>query len=162
MRCFSSPGLLPSLALRMIGLATDRVSPFGNPGITACLQLPQAYRSLPRPSSPPCAKASTVRPYALDLSVSVGFLNTTTHTLVSCQRAKTKCRMSNAQCPISKLGIGHWTFDIAVVERGKCGRQFRGLSIPTLTGGAYSALQKGGDPAAGSPTATLLRLRPSH
>ena len=28
--------------------------------------------------------------------------------------------------------------------------------------GAYSALQKGGDPAAGSPTATLLRLRPSH
>src|SRR5438034_11833385 len=59
---------LPSLALRMIGLATDRVSPFGNPGITACLQLPQAYRSLPRPSSPPCAKASTVRPYALDLT----------------------------------------------------------------------------------------------
>ena len=27
---------------------------------------------------------------------------------------------------------------------------------------AYSLLQKGGDPAAGSPTATLLRLRPSH
>ena len=26
----------------------------------------------------------------------------------------------------------------------------------------YSTLQKGGDPAAGSPTATLLRLRPSH
>src|SRR5204863_3936058 len=68
MRCFSSPGLLPALARRMIGLATDRVSPFGNPGITACLQLPQAYRSLPRPSSPPCAKASTVRPYALDLT----------------------------------------------------------------------------------------------
>jgi hypothetical protein len=30
------------------------------------------------------------------------------------------------------------------------------------TGRAYSMLQKGGDPAAGSPTATLLRLRPSH
>src|SRR5687767_3518237 len=26
----------------------------------------------------------------------------------------------------------------------------------------YSHLEKGGDPAAGSPTATLLRLRPSH
>src|SRR5207244_3268094 len=63
-----------SLLREMIGLATDRVAPFGHPGITACLQLPQAYRSLPRPSSPPCAKASTVRPYALDLSVSVGFL----------------------------------------------------------------------------------------
>ena len=30
------------------------------------------------------------------------------------------------------------------------------------TAGAYLLLQKGGDPAAGSPTATLLRLRPSH
>src|SRR2546425_1263464 len=71
LRCFSSPGSLPSLALRMTDLAAGRVAPFGDPGITACLQLPQAYRSLPRPSSPPCAKASTVRPYALDLSVSV-------------------------------------------------------------------------------------------
>ena len=65
---FQFPGLT-SLLRAMIGLATDRVSPFGNPGITACLQLPQAYRSLPRPSSPPCAKASTVRPYTLDLVV---------------------------------------------------------------------------------------------
>ena len=31
-----------------------------------------------------------------------------------------------------------------------------------LAGPPYSAFQKGGDPAAGSPTATLLRLRPSH
>src|SRR5438094_2695859 len=76
---FQFPGLASPLR-EMIGLTTDRVAPFGNPGITACLQLPQAYRSLPRPSSPPCAKASTVRPYALDLSVSVRFLNTTTHT----------------------------------------------------------------------------------
>jgi len=30
------------------------------------------------------------------------------------------------------------------------------------SGAPYSSLQKGGDPAAGSPTATLLRLRPSH
>src|SRR2546430_11772262 len=60
---FQFPGSASPLR-EMIGLATDRVSPFGNPGITACLQLPQAYRSLPRPSSPPCAKASTVRPYA--------------------------------------------------------------------------------------------------
>src|SRR5437588_12458512 len=76
---FQFPGFASPLR-EMIGLAADRVAPFGNPGITACLQLPQAYRSLPRPSSPPCAKASTVRPYALDLttlSVSVCFLNTT-------------------------------------------------------------------------------------
>src|SRR6266498_2870602 len=49
---FQFPGFA-SLLREMIGLATDRVAPFGNPGITACLQLPQAYRSLPRPSSPP-------------------------------------------------------------------------------------------------------------
>ena len=43
-----------------------RVSPFGNLRIKACLPLPGAYRSLPRPSSPTDAKASIVRPYALD------------------------------------------------------------------------------------------------
>jgi hypothetical protein len=37
-----------------------------------------------------------------------------------------------------------------------------GFRPKTVTSRAYSPLQKGGDPAAGSPTATLLRLRPSH
>jgi hypothetical protein len=36
------------------------------------------------------------------------------------------------------------------------------LSLLSARCQAYSRLQKGGDPAAGSPTATLLRLRPSH
>jgi hypothetical protein len=45
------------VARRVIGLAPDRVSPFGHPGINACVPLPLAYRSLPRPSSPPCAQA---------------------------------------------------------------------------------------------------------
>ena len=34
-------------------------------GYNACVQLPVAYRSLPRPSSPLRAKASTIRPYSL-------------------------------------------------------------------------------------------------
>lgn len=42
----------------MTRLASCRVSPFGHLGITACVQLPQAYRSLPRPSSPLCTQAS--------------------------------------------------------------------------------------------------------
>lgn len=42
------------------------VAPFGNPRIKACLLLPEAYRSLPRPSSPTGAKASIVRPYTLN------------------------------------------------------------------------------------------------
>ena len=41
----------------MTALARRRVAPFGHLGITACVTLPRAYRSLPRPSSPPCAQA---------------------------------------------------------------------------------------------------------
>ena len=42
-----------------------RVSPFGNPRIKECLLLPEAYRSLPRPSSLPGAKASALCPFHL-------------------------------------------------------------------------------------------------
>ena len=51
----------PGFALvrkRVTRLAPGRVAPFGHPGINACVPLPLAYRSLPRPSSPPCAQAS--------------------------------------------------------------------------------------------------------
>ena len=39
------------------------VSPFGNLWVTGCSHLTKAYRSVPRPSSPVCAKASTNCPY---------------------------------------------------------------------------------------------------
>jgi hypothetical protein len=52
----------------MTSVAAGRVSPFGHPEITARVQLPQAYRSLPRPSSPLDAKASTVCLIAFDLN----------------------------------------------------------------------------------------------
>ena len=42
------------------------VSPFGHRRINACCQLPDAFRRLPRPSSPLTAKASTVCAYSLD------------------------------------------------------------------------------------------------
>ena len=45
----------------------SRVPPFGDPGIKAYLQLPQAFRSLSRPSSAISALASTLRSYSLDL-----------------------------------------------------------------------------------------------
>ena len=61
---FHFPGLAP---FRVTVLAYGRVSPFGHPEITARVQLPQAYRSLPRPSSPLDAKASTVCLIAFDL-----------------------------------------------------------------------------------------------
>ena len=69
---FSSSGYLdvsvhrvPSRTLcihvRVTSHYSGRVSPFGNPWFEACLRLPMAYRSLPRPSSAPDAKAFTIR-----------------------------------------------------------------------------------------------------
>ena len=63
---FQFPGLAP---FRVTGLAASWVAPFGHPEITAYVQLPQAYRSLSRPSSPLDAKASTVRLIAFDLDL---------------------------------------------------------------------------------------------
>ncbi len=42
-----------------------RVAPFGHPRISGCSRLPAVFRGLPRPSSPPGAKASSVRPRSL-------------------------------------------------------------------------------------------------
>ena len=63
---FQFPGLAP---FRVTQVAPRRVSPFGHPEIKARVQLPQAFRSLPRPSSPLGTKASTVRRTLLDLKV---------------------------------------------------------------------------------------------
>ena len=54
---FQFPGFA-SASQRMTVLTNRRVAPFGHLGINACVPLPRAYRSLPRPSSPPCAQAS--------------------------------------------------------------------------------------------------------
>ena len=51
--------------------ARRRVSPFGNLRIEAHLQLPEAYRSLSRPSSAPDAKAFPLRSFMLDLTSEV-------------------------------------------------------------------------------------------
>ena len=52
----------------MTGVHTCRVPPFGHLRINACLQLPAAFRSLPRPSSAISARASSLCSYSLDLS----------------------------------------------------------------------------------------------
>ncbi len=58
LRCFSSLGYL---FLRNEQSSTIRVSPFGNLRIEGHLHLPEAYRSLSRPSSSLRAKASSMR-----------------------------------------------------------------------------------------------------
>lgn len=62
---FQFPGFA-SLRRVMTRIAPGRVAPFGHPGLIACVRLPLAYRSLPRPSSPPCAQASPTYLRSLD------------------------------------------------------------------------------------------------
>ena len=70
LRCFNSPGCTPWLmcsARGWHGSSPCRVSPFGYPRIVARLPLPVAFRRMPRPSSPPHAKTSAMRPSSFDL-----------------------------------------------------------------------------------------------
>ena len=60
---FQFPAFAPSYD--GIWSSTSWVPPFGNLRINSCLQIPGAYRSLPRPSSLPKAKASSVRSCSL-------------------------------------------------------------------------------------------------
>jgi hypothetical protein len=168
-------------------LAAGRVSPFGHPGITARLQLPQAYRSLPRPSSPLDAKASTVCLIAFDLKFDLrraacamrhSFRQTTrcdppdgvdsshpdlpvareiNHPSIDCQRARripTRHRWQGFRIRQKR--------SVRELKARECGRLPRLFRPPARRPALTRDLQKGGDPAAGSPTATLLRLRPSH
>ena len=50
-KMFQFPGFAPSHDGDRS--STCRVAPFGYPRIISCLQIPAAFRSLPRPSSPP-------------------------------------------------------------------------------------------------------------
>ena len=73
---FSSSGYLdvsvrrvPSILLwiqSMVPVFLRRVSPFRYLRITACLRLPEAFRSLPRLSSAPSARASALRSCSLN------------------------------------------------------------------------------------------------
>ena len=66
---FQFPAFAPSLD----GLqsSTAGVPPFGHLRINSCLQIPGAFRSLPRPSSLSEAKASSVRSCSLSLCESL-------------------------------------------------------------------------------------------
>jgi hypothetical protein len=59
---FQFPGFASSHYGFMRRYPRGWVAPFGHPRINACSRLPVAFRSVPRPSSPPGAKASTECP----------------------------------------------------------------------------------------------------
>lgn len=62
LRCFSSAGSPPLARMPHI---VRRVAPFGHLRVNGRPRLSAAFRSLPRPSSPPGAKASPMRPVVL-------------------------------------------------------------------------------------------------
>ena len=71
---FHFPGCPPMnlwIQFMVTGHYPSRVPPFGNLRIKAYLQLPEAYRSLSRPSSAISAMASTLRSCSLDLALIV-------------------------------------------------------------------------------------------
>src|SRR5207247_11070065 len=73
-------------------------------------------RRLPVPRHPPCALTRLISLRCLGVDSS-----TLQHTTRQLSKSKnTKCPMSNVQ--VRKLGLGHWTFEISMIERGKCGR----------------------------------------
>ena len=158
----------------MTSVATGRVAPFGHPGITARLQLPQAYRSLPRPSSPLDAKASTVCLIAFDLkfvvvppgvrAIQPVLIPHTRLTLASepssiRQLSKSVDEIPTFRCE-RRFRIRHEESDMS--KSARSAGDFRDSFRRVPRNGLTRDLQKGGDPSAGSPTATLLRLRPSH
>src|SRR5256885_12509429 len=65
---FQFPGFASHLH-GMTGCNTRRVAPFGHLRITACVPLPGASRTLPRPSSPLCAQASPTCLPSLDYKI---------------------------------------------------------------------------------------------
>ena len=59
---FQFPGFASHTYVFSVRYPCGWVAPFGYPRINACSRLPVAFRSVPRPSSPPGAKASTECP----------------------------------------------------------------------------------------------------
>ena len=81
---------------------TGWVAPFGDPGITDRSHLPRAFRSVPRPSSPLSAKASTRCPY---LRLITGASPRKDASITAAHRGKTPLgqtlRISGSRTPIN-------------------------------------------------------------
>ena len=95
------------------------VSPFGNLRINAHLQLPEAYRSLSRPSSAPDAKAFPLRPFSLDL-VGIGIRTLRFRPEL---RSGRKLRFA-APFLLSNQNPLRWAFDLFLGKRAAAASDF--------------------------------------
>jgi hypothetical protein len=102
-----------------------RVPPFGYLRITAYLQLPEAFRSLSRPSSAISAMASTLRSYSLDLAI----LCPRTPKTSSCAR-KGLCSHTFPLCRLSVFRLSN-VFLTLPVQFSRCVEAFSGPALPS-------------------------------
>ena len=118
-----------------------------------------AYRALPRlsvPRHPPCALIRLTG-LCVDAPRLYGQSATFPHQI---SPTNTHFRCSLTPFPLTQFVNKDKSRFVSVRSTTpEVVRLSRTFSVPK---NSYSSLQKGGDPAAGSPTATLLRLRPSH
>ena len=122
---FSSPYLdvsvqaVPHVRLFDSSYVTLRwVSPFGNLRIEAHLQLPEAYRSLSRPSSAPDAKAFPLRSFTLDLA-----------------KLNLRCRSNFVPVQTFRVGpisIGSLTFELCRLHIGSVYLSNKIVNYPNL------------------------------
>ena len=126
-------------------------------GQTLVCQLTRAYRRLLRPSSPPNAKAFTVCP---------SIIHTKTINLRIDDEISLICRhcvYHHSYAQFKERNRPWWSLELrpeSVVEK-QTATTLIYQPCPFLRR-VKDRLLKGGDPAAGSPTATLLRLHPNH
>ncbi len=164
----------------------------GISGSSLACQLTEAYRRLLRPSSPPDAKASTVCPFILTqhhihlgphpptLPQAHTTLPLRAYITAVYRETRRPCGMPrdaafkrrppfNASCergPAVPQDRARWVSPTAPglgrADLLKPGSSFRRSPACSHPRRDRVWLHKGGDPAAGSPTATLLRLHPNH
>ena len=147
----------------MTAIYSSRVTPFGYPWIFACLLLPMAFRSLPRPSSPDSSKASTVDPCSLDhitfLSPSLLLHHQSTTTKLFLSKILLEARGLEPRTPgLQSRCSSQLSYAPLLYKNNREGKE----RFTKYRFFAYLSYQKGGDPAAPSGTATLLRLHPPY
>ena len=127
LRCFSS---CVRLHRKMDNISSRYwVVPFGNPRIKGHLHLPAAYRSLSRPSSPPRAKASAMRPSLLSLSIrshlrASGMIYTFSSLLLKLLFACTICHRSVIFVSYVSDGVENNGFEpLTLCVQGRCSSQ---------------------------------------
>ena len=121
----------PALASNKLDNTSSRywVVPFGNLWIKGHLHLPKAYRSLSRPSSPPRAKASAMRPSLLSLSIrshlrASGMIYTFSSLLLKLLFACTICHRSFIFVSYVSDGVENNGFEpLTLCVQGRCSSQ---------------------------------------